>query len=176
MIRAYVRFTAVRVAVLGLALGLPSLACAAPTFQMPFPCKQVWHGNTRERHSPQLAVDLSRANGEGDKVVAAAKGRVSKVRDMGNESYGKYVVIAHDGGWTTLYAHLHSYSVKVGDEVKQGQAIGTVGNTGNSDGAHLHHEQLLNGALKKIKFNGTQIHYFDGSGKYTDYKSANSCP
>ncbi|MFD1296420.1 M23 family metallopeptidase [Lysobacter gummosus] len=167
----------VRLAVaLSAALALPSAFAAAPKFQMPFPCKQVWHGNTRENHSPKLAVDLSRSNGAGDKVVAAAKGRVSKVRNLGNTSYGKYVVIDHGGGWSTLYAHLNSYSVKVGDNLALGQGIGTVGNTGTSFGAHLHHEQLLNGALQKIKFNGAQIHYFDGRDKYTDYKSANSCP
>ncbi|WP_074862898.1 hypothetical protein [Lysobacter enzymogenes] len=41
---------------------------------------------------------------------------------------------------------------------------------------HLHHEQLLNGALQKIKFDGRTIHYYDGRGRYTDYKSANRCP
>ena len=80
MIRTSVRFAA---AVLALALSAGAFA-AAPKFQMPFPCKQVWHGNTRENHSPKLAVDLSRANGEGDKVVAAAKGTVSKVRSRGS--------------------------------------------------------------------------------------------
>lgn len=109
-------------------------------------------------------------------MVAAAKGTVSKVRNLGNRSYGKYVVVDHDGGWSTLYAHLHSYSVKVGDRLAQGDALGTVGNTGNSDGAHLHHEQLLNGALQKIKFDGRTIHYYDGRGRYTDYKSVNHCP
>lgn len=161
-----------------LCLGLiapANVLAKVPAFQMPFPCKQVWHGNTRERHSPTLAVDLSRANGSGDKVVAAAPGRVSKVRNLGNTSYGKYVVIDHGGGWSTLYAHLNRYSVGVGDRVAQGQGIGTVGNTGNSQGAHLHHEQLLNGALQKIKFNGRGIHYYDGRDRHTDYKSANRC-
>ncbi|MGH8081426.1 MAG: M23 family metallopeptidase [Lysobacter sp.] len=155
---------------------LPSALAAPPNFQMPFPCNQVWHGNTREDHSPKLAVDLSRSNGEGDKVVAAASGRVSKARNLGNRSYGKYVVIAHRGGWSTLYAHLSSYSVEVGDNVALGQSVGTVGSTGTASGAHLHHEQLLNGALQKIKFNGRQIHYYDGHDRHTDYKSANSCP
>ncbi|MEH6422103.1 M23 family metallopeptidase, partial [Pseudomonas sp. CGJS7] len=153
------------------ALALPAASAAPPNFQMPFPCKQVWKGNTRERHSPPLAIDLSRANGAGDKVVAAAKGKVTKVRDVGNRSYGKYVVIDHGSGWTTLYAHLNSFSVAVGDRVALGQGIGTVGNTGTSFGAHLHHEQLLNGDLQKIKFNGRQIHYYDGPDRYSDYKS-----
>jgi len=172
MIRTFVRTAA---AALALALSADAFA-AAPKFQMPFPCKQVWHGNTRENHSPKLAVDLSRSNGEGDKVVAAAKGTVSRVRNLGGSSYGKYVVVDHGGGWSTLYAHLNSYSVKVGDRLEQGQALGTVGNTGNSGGAHLHHEQALNGALQKIKFDGRGIHYYDGRGRYTDYKSANRCP
>lgn len=159
-----------------LLLFLPAATSAAPPkFQMPFPCRQVWHGNTRENHRPKLAVDLSRANGEGDKVVAAAAGTVAKVRNLGNRSYGKYVTIDHGGGWSTLYAHLNSYSVKVGDRLAQGQALGTVGNTGTSSGAHLHHEQSLNGALQKIKFDGRAIHYYDGRDRYTDYKSANRC-
>ena len=172
MVRLSVRLAA---AALALALSCGAFA-AAPKFQMPFPCKQVWHGNTRENHSPKRAVDLSRANGEGDTVIAAAKGTVSKVRNMGDRSYGKYVTIDHGGGWSTLYAHLHSYSVKVGDRLEQGQRLGTVGNTGGSFGAHLHHEQLLNGALQKIKFDGRTIHYYDGRDRYTDYKSANRCP
>lgn len=172
MIRMSVRFAAA-VSLLTLSAGA---FAAAPKFQMPFPCRQVWHGNTRENHSPKLAVDLSRANGEGDTVVAAAKGTVSKVRNLGNRSYGKYVVVDHGGGWSTLYAHLHVYSVKVGDRLAQGDALGTVGDTGNSDGAHLHHEQLLNGALQKIRFDGRTIHYYDGRGRHTDYKSANRCP
>ncbi|UOF15670.1 peptidoglycan DD-metalloendopeptidase family protein [Lysobacter capsici] len=146
-------------------------AQAAPTFQMPFPCGQVWSGQTRTNHSPQNSVDFNRANDEGDTVVAAAAGTVSVVRNLGDTSYGKYVVIDHGGGWTSLYAHLNSYSVSVGQSVAIGKSIGTVGTTGGSTGPHLHFEERLNGSAQKIKFNGAQINYF-GTANYT---SRNSC-
>ena len=107
-----------------------SAAQAAPNFQMPFPCGQVWSGQTRTNHSPQNSVDFNRANDEGDTVVAAAAGTVSVVRNLGDTSYGKYVVIDHGGGWSSLYAHLNSYSVSVGQSVASGKSIGTVGSTG----------------------------------------------
>ncbi len=146
-------------------------AQAAPTFQMPFPCGQVWEGQTRTNHSPQNSVDFNRANDEGDNVVAAAAGTVTVVRNLGSTSYGKYVVIDHGGGWTTLYAHLNTFAVSVGQKVAMGRLIGTVGTTGGSTGPHLHFEERLNGSAQRIKFNGTGIYYF-GSRSYT---SRNSC-
>jgi len=158
-------------ALLAFASLFTAAAQAAPTFQMPFPCGQVWEGQTRTNHNPQNSVDFNRANDEGDTVVAAAAGTVSVVRNLGDTSYGKYVVIDHGGGWTTLYAHLNSYSVSVGQSVAIGKSIGTVGSTGGSTGPHLHFEERLNGSAQKIKFNGAQITYW-GSASYT---SRNSC-
>jgi len=146
-------------------------AFAAPAFQMPFACGQTWEGQTRTNHNPQNSVDLNRANDLGDTVVASAAGRVTTVRNLGDTSYGRYVVIDHGGGWTTLYAHLNSWSVSVGQQIGQGQAIGTVGNTGGSTGAHLHFEERLNGAAQRIAWNGATILYF-GTRNYT---SANRC-
>ncbi|MFI8685930.1 peptidoglycan DD-metalloendopeptidase family protein [Rossellomorea sp. NPDC077527] len=146
-------------------------SATTPTFQMPFPCGQVWEGQTRTNHSPLNAVDFNRSNDQGDTVVASSSGTVVKVKDLGSSSYGKYIVIDHGGGWTTLYAHLNSFSISSGQKVSQGQKIGTVGATGNVTGAHLHFEQLYNGSPQKIKFNGSQITYY-GSKNYT---SKNSC-
>ncbi|MBE6960885.1 MAG: peptidase M23 [Ruminococcaceae bacterium] len=64
-----------------------------------------------------------------------------------SSSYGHYVVIAHGSGNTTLYAHMSSRKVKVGDVVKQGQTIGISGSTGNSTGPHLHFEIMENGVI-----------------------------
>lgn len=57
-------------------------------------------------------------------------------------SYGNYVKIKHDNGYYTLYAHIayNTVKVNVGDRVKRGDVIGYLGNTGWSDGAHLHWE------------------------------------
>ncbi len=64
-----------------------------------------------------------------------------------SSSYGHYVVISHGSGNTTLYAHMSSRKVKVGDVVKQGQVIGISGSTGNSTGPHLHFEIMENGVI-----------------------------
>lgn len=60
-------------------------------------------------------------------------------------SYGNYVVLSRGDGVTTLYAHMNSRAVNVGDVVSQGQVIGYVGTTGRSTGNHLHLEVRVNG-------------------------------
>ena len=62
-----------------------------------------------------------------------------------SSSYGNYVAISHGPGNTTLYAHMSSRSVSVGDYVNQGDVIGITGSTGNSTGPHLHFEVTENG-------------------------------
>lgn len=149
----------------------PQETYAKPAFSMPFPCGQTWQGQTRTNHNPQLSVDLNRTNDLGDPVVASAAGKVTVVRNLGNTSYGKYIIIDHGGGWQTLYAHLNSFSVSQGQSVSKGQKIGTVGSTGGSTGPHLHYEQRLNGSAVKIVWEGQQILYY-GTKSYT---SKNKC-
>lgn len=69
-------------------------------------------------------------------VLAAKAGTV--IISQYSSSYGNYVVLNHNGGNTTLYAHLSSRKVNVGDTVSQGQVIGITGCTGHSTGPHLH--------------------------------------
>ncbi|WKC78746.1 peptidoglycan DD-metalloendopeptidase family protein [Borreliella turdi] len=59
--------------------------------------------------------------------------------------YGKYVVISHSNGFQTLYAHLNSFAVKVGEKVSRGAVIGYMGSTGYSTGNHLHFTIFKNG-------------------------------
>ena len=83
---------------------------------------------------PHYGIDY--AAPKGTAVRAAAGG---KVIFAGSKSgYGKVVEVIHDNGLKTLYAHLHSYSVKKGQRVKNGQKIAQVGNSGLSTGPHLH--------------------------------------
>jgi murein DD-endopeptidase MepM/ murein hydrolase activator NlpD len=77
----------------------------------------------------------------GTPVLASAGGKVIVSRMGGyNGGYGIYVVISHSNGTQTLYAHLNANWVSVGEEVVQGQVIGTVGRTGRVTGPHLHFE------------------------------------
>lgn len=78
---------------------------------------------------------------KGTPILAAASGRVIVSKASGyNGGYGLYVVIEHDNGTQTLYAHMSKVLASVGDQVKQGETIGLVGSTGRSTGNHLHFE------------------------------------
>lgn len=59
--------------------------------------------------------------------------------------YGKLIVIEHEDGVFSLYAHLDDMEVKKGDTIKQGVKIGSMGSTGNSTGIHLHFEMFTKG-------------------------------
>lgn len=78
----------------------------------------------------------------GTPIVAASDGRVVGVADQDlycrKGAYGKFVAITHYNGLTTLYAHLSLWTVSEGQEVKKGDLIGYMGNTGFSTGPHLH--------------------------------------
>jgi murein DD-endopeptidase MepM/ murein hydrolase activator NlpD len=79
----------------------------------------------------------------GSPVFAADDGVVALVGSS-TSGYGNYVVVAHSGGLDTLYGHLSTSLVKVGQTVTQGQPVGMEGSTGNSTGAHLHFELRIN--------------------------------
>ena len=74
-------------------------------------------------------------------MYAAAEGTAIVSRSYGwNGGYGMYVVISHQNGTQTLYAHLSSIVVAEGSYTSQGQIVGFVGSTGRSTGPHLHFE------------------------------------
>lgn len=84
-------------------------------------------------------VDLAGAYGSA--IRAAASGEVIVAKPSGwNGGYGSYIVVKHNNGTQTLYAHLSSLNVGVGAYVSQGEVIGGMGSTGRSTGTHLHFE------------------------------------
>ena len=94
--------------------------------------------------------------GQGKQVYAAAAGRViarrwssSTPRNNRSGGYGNYIIIDHGNGYSTLYAHLPNSNpmVNIGQQVTAGERIGTMGNTGNASGDHLHFELRLNGRI-----------------------------
>lgn len=88
----------------------------------------------------------------GDTIMASASGTVIYVeepcpgQDYGGTGYGNYCIIDHGNGVSTLYGHARDITVSTGDYVSAGQAIGVVGSTGTSSGAHLHFEVRIWGS------------------------------
>lgn len=105
------------------------------------PVKGGWNWGSVHDSGYMPAVDISTACG--NSILAAADGRVIRVGnpDYYNSGYGGYVLISHDNGSRTLYAHNSENLVEVGDDVRQGDLIARVGNTGltyGSTGCHVH--------------------------------------
>jgi len=92
---------------------------------------------------PHFHTGIDMVEPFGSPVFAADDGIVALVGSSGS-GYGNYVVIAHSGGLDTLYGHLSTALVKVGQTVTQSQPIGLEGSSGNSTGAHLHFELRIN--------------------------------
>jgi murein DD-endopeptidase MepM/ murein hydrolase activator NlpD len=77
----------------------------------------------------------------GTPILASAGGVVRVAKSSGyNFGYGNYVIVTHDNGSETVYAHMSGVTVSPGQRVSQGQQVGTLGSTGNSTGPHLHFE------------------------------------
>lgn len=92
---------------------------------------------------------LDMAASQGEPIYASKAGSIKTAEY--HYSWGNYVVIEHEDGATTLYAHQSQYVVKPGDQVKQGQIIGYVGSTGNSTGSHLHFEVCRDSSLSQAQ-------------------------
>jgi len=110
----------------------------------------IWPANCRRitqyfryRHS---GVDIACSYGQ--PVYAVDSGRVIRARGGWNGGYGVVIEIDHGNGQQTLYGHLSSLYVKVGENITQGQVIGAMGSTGRSTGSHLHFEISTGGARR----------------------------
>ena len=101
--------------------------------------RNLW--GTQDFH---YGIDLACANGT--KILAYNAGTV--LVSTFHYSYGNYVVVDHGGGISTLYAHMSSNAVSVGDYVQAGQLLGYCGLTGNTSGYHLHFEYRINGQVQ----------------------------
>jgi hypothetical protein len=89
----------------------------------------------------------------GTPIYATADGKIVEV-NVRFSGYGKMVVIDHGFGFKTRYAHMHDFAVRQGQNIKRGELIGYVGDTGLSTAPHLHYEVLMNGVLIN------PVHYF----------------
>lgn len=101
------------------------------------------YGWRRGRAHQGIDIDLQ----TGDNVKALLSGKVRYARR--HSGHGKTVVIRHENGLETVYAHLSKYMVKENDLVEKGQVIGKGGVSGNARGSHLHLE---------VRYHGKSIH------------------
>ncbi|MGV0837359.1 M23 family metallopeptidase [Mycolicibacterium thermoresistibile] len=113
---------------------------ARPQFVMP--TRGVWTSGFGYRWGV-LHGGIDIANAVGTPILAAADGVVIETGPQGG--YGIWVKLRHSDGTVTVYAHLSSVGVSVGQRVMAGDQIARMGNTGNSTGPHLHFEVLLDG-------------------------------
>lgn len=141
-------------------------------FVLPFKGRVTSEFGWRKKR-PHYGTDIDLETG--DTVVAAFDGmvRIAKL----NRSYGNVVIIRHNNGLETVYAHLSKIEVEAGQKIEAGQVIGLGGNTGHSYGSHLHFEMrylgqamdaedfidFANGQLKKNEYLITK---FDVDNKY----------
>lgn len=101
--------------------------------------RRIFNGQARRPHS---GMDIAANNG-----VAVASPSDGVVIESGDFFFsGNIVYIQHGQGLITLFAHLDRIDVKIGEHVKKGQIIGTVGSTGRVTGPHLHWSIGLNGS------------------------------
>ncbi|MEI8295254.1 MAG: peptidoglycan DD-metalloendopeptidase family protein [Alphaproteobacteria bacterium] len=127
-------------------------------------------GYTRDHKGTDYAAPA------GTDVYAAGDGKVIEARYDG--AYGKKVVIQHSGDYKTVYAHLSTINVRVGEHVKQGRRVGGVGMTGTATGHHLHHEVIYKGQhvdpqkiipkMPSLKLDGKELKEFQHSRQKID--------
>lgn len=104
-----------------------------------------WRFNNSDFHT---GVDITGGGVMGNTIVAANAGTVvvANLSFVPGRGYGKYVMIDHGGGMTTLYGHCNELLVSEGQVVARGEGIARVGTTGWSTGPHLHFEIRKDGA------------------------------
>lgn len=113
-------------------------------FSMPTTSRKVTSGFGYRPRFRRMHKGIDVKVQTGDTIYAAFDGKVRIVR-YERKGYGKYVVLRHENGLETIYAHLSKYLCDVNEEVKAGQPIGLGGNTGRSYGSHLHFETRVMG-------------------------------
>lgn len=95
-------------------------------------------------------VDFTGSGVNGKSVVASNAGTVTFVKTtyVPGRGYGKYMILDHGGGYSTLYAHLSKINRYVGEYIPKGENIANVGSTGWSTGPHLHFEIRIDGTAQ----------------------------
>lgn len=108
-----------------------------PGFQWPSARRSISGWTFHDPGNPgHIGLDIAAETW--DPIVAAADGEVVFAEWGGG--YGNLVILKHEGGWSSYYAHFTEIAVEVGEQVRQGETLGGAGTTGYSTGPHLHFE------------------------------------
>jgi murein DD-endopeptidase MepM/ murein hydrolase activator NlpD len=99
----------------------------------------------------------------GTPILATADGEVVFVGSNPAAEYGNNVIVRHQYGYSTRYAHMSQIVVQTGQKVRRGQQVGNLGNTGMSLGYHLHYEVIIGGQVVDPKAY-LDLSSYDGSG------------
>jgi murein DD-endopeptidase MepM/ murein hydrolase activator NlpD len=122
--------------------GQAPVTAAQGRFQWPSPRREISGWTFHDPRNPgHIGLDIAAAMW--DPIVAVADGVVAFAEWGGG--YGNLVIVEHDDGWRSYYAHLSESVVEVGQEVRQGELLGGAGSTGYSTGPHLHFELRYRG-------------------------------
>ena len=128
-------------------------------FTMPVSTGRVSSKFGPRRYRYHYGIDIALPSG--NDVVSSFAGKI-RVVDYEPGGYGNYVVVRHDNGLETVYAHLSAVTCKVNDRIKAGDKLGLSGNTGRSTGPHLHFETRYIGNA----FNPSSLINFDSKQVY----------
>lgn len=119
-------------------------------FRYPLPMIRITSGFGLRKNpisgTIKLHEGLDLAAPIGTPVYACREGRVTSTGS--NDIYGNFIVITHEGGWSSLYGHLSTIEVSLQSSVHSGTVIGTVGMTGQTTGPHLHFELRQDGKAR----------------------------
>lgn len=123
---------------------LPDFSVIRPLESFTLSSRYGWRSDPlTEEETPEFHKGMDLAAAEGTPVLAAAGGTVRSA--VQSQSYGNCLRLLHEGGDETLYAHMQYIFVHPGQRVRQGEVIGTVGQTGQVTGPHLHFELMHQG-------------------------------
>lgn len=126
-------------------IGIKDIPPEEPAFiktEFIWPCESKNISCGFGEYQGHMGIDIIGERGV-TKIFAAAGGRAEYAEK--NTEYGNCVIITHENGIKTLYAHCEEIFVKEGENVSAGEIIATCGATGNTTGSHLHFEIIENG-------------------------------
>ena len=112
-----------------------------PNFQWPVEKPKLTQKFSAFKKPPHLGIDLKAS--VGTTVFSSHSGRVVYAGNRLTD-YGNVVIVEHSPHWASLYAHLQTINVQIGEKLKKGDVIGTSGKTGRVSGPHLHFELMYN--------------------------------